>query len=225
MLKITIVANYNRVNRFVANTSKVSLLLKLFVAFLLSFATLSALPKLSHASEGTTEVRSITNEDYRCFASSLLLLNKDYKILVSCRDLIYPPEPNVYSYVMWGTKVDATDTVKLGELGVGKAEFTTKEAFSNLFVTVEPNPRTRAPTGNVVMQGTIEPLAFLDRPISPTPTIEGGKLTGQPEEEIKITTLSTRERLFLGLRRAGLVSLLALVAIIGLIFVITRARG
>ncbi len=71
------------------------------------------------------------------------------------------------------------------------------------------------------MRGGIQPLTFLERPTTPTPTPEGEI---PEEEEVAAEQLSTGQRLVLAFKRAGVVILLALVAVVGLVFVLTRPR-
>lgn len=178
------------------------------------------LAKTTFASEGTVELRSTTDKDYRCFAASLLMENASYKVIVSCRDLIYPPQPDLFTYIMWATPLDGNNPVKYGELGIGKASFETKESFSNLFVTTERNRGVRRPEGQVVMRGGVASISFLDRPTTPTPTSSVPKGEGEPAQE----ELTTGQKLALALRRAGLVIFLALAATVGLVFILTRPK-
>ena len=186
-----------------------------FFAFVVSLFLLS---KEVIASEGTVELRSTTDKDYRCFAASLLMPSASYNIIVSCRDLLYPPQPDLFTYIMWAQPLDGSTQVKLGELGIGKASFETKEAFSSLFVTTERNRGARRPEGQVVMRGNIESLTFLDNPQPPTPTLTSAETKPEQEE------LTTGQKLMLALKRAGIVILLALAATIGLVFVLTRPK-
>ncbi len=185
--------------------------------------------KTARGSDGTFEMRSTQGTDSRCYASSLLMQDWNYTILVSCRDLIYPAENGITNYVLWAEPTDGSGLLNLGQLGYGKITFRSNKAFSSLFVTPEGNPGVREPTGSVVMRGVLNPVTFLDRPTPPTPTIEGKE--GETKDEgTEVATgetknLSTKEKLFLALRRAGIAALIALVALIGLIFVVTRARG
>lgn len=197
--------------------------IKLIIIIIFFFGFLFSAGK-TNASEGFAELRSTTGEDYRCAASYMRMLNRTYKILVSCRDLIYPPQPEFFAYMMWATRTDNGKPVKLGELGVGKAVFDTKSAFSNLYVTVEQNKGAKNPSSQVVMIGSIQGNTFLDRPTTPTPVPEGEEAE-EPAEVIEAPKeLSTREKLGEALRRAGFVIVLAVAALIGLIFVLTRPR-
>jgi len=207
-----------------------------FIKFLLFilFFTLSLFISTNKiiASEGTAELRSTNNQSYRCFVASLLMENSRYKIIVSCRDLIYPPRSDLFNYVIWATPIDGNKSIKLGELGVGKANFEIKNAFSNLFVTTEQDKNTRVPKGEIVMNGNVQSISFLDKPTSPTPTPEKSDSNEKAsrdqdqKEEVTIPTqeLTTRERLVEALKRAGIVVFFGLVALVGLIFVLTRPK-
>jgi len=178
------------------------------------------LAKTSYASEGLVEIRSETDKDYRCFAASLLQANASYRVIISCRDLIYPPQPDLFTYIIWATPLDGGNPVKFGELGIGKASFETKVAFSNLFVTTERNRGVKRPEGQVVMRGSVESISFLDNPTTPTPTLSVPEGEKEPTQE----KLTTGQKLSLALRRAGLVIFLALAATVGLVFILTRPK-
>lgn len=200
-------------------------LLKLIIISLVFLIGAFGAAKPSLASEGTVELRSTTDQDYRCFVASLLMENSRYKVLVSCRDLIYPPQPDLFTYIMWVTPLGGTRATKLGELGVGKADFETKDAFSNLYVTTEENRNARTPSGQVVMSGNVQRISFLDRPTTPTPTPGGAaEEEEKPEEIVKVEQLSAKEKLVLAVKRAGIIVFLGLVAVIGLVFVLTRPK-
>ncbi len=202
-----------------------------FSFLVLTFSLLSLLaisnPKNANANVGTANIRSTTSEDYRCFAASLIMPDKTYLVSVNCANLIYPPlPPEVSSYVLWGTPPTGKGVIKLGDLAKGEARFVVKQSFTSLYVTIEPNVGAKIPSKNIIMSGNIEPISFLQRPTSPTPTIEPTKAaTEQPKKTTDTTNLSTKDKLVLALRRAGIAAIIALVAIVGLIFVVTRSRG
>ena len=191
------------------------------VAFGLILIFLSAFvfTRHSYASEGTAELRSTNENSYRCFVASIQMVNLNYRILVSCRDLLYPAGDDIFTYMLWGTPSAGGRAVKLGELGLGRAEFETKVPFSNLFVTTEKSKKDREPVGPVVMRGDLRRIAFLDSQISPTPTEAAEEDITTPAPE-----LTTKDRLVSGVKRAGVVAALALVAVFGLVFVLTRPR-
>lgn len=145
-----------------------------------------------------------------------------YRVLVSCRDLLYPAGENIFSYIMWASPTGGGNPIKLGALGFGKAEFKTKNGFSSLLVTTEVNPKVKKPSGDIVMQGGVQPISFLERPTTPTPTPEGE--VSEEEAEVPSEQLTAGQRLISALKRAGVVILLALVAVIGLVFVLTRPK-
>ena len=194
--------------------------LKISIGFF--FVTMGLLLAVNSAwaSEGDIELRSTTGEDYRCRASSYFI-GGVFDIPISCRDLIYPAGPNIFTYVVWANPKAGGNPVKLGSLGFGTAHFKTKTAFTNLFVTTEVNNKVKRPEGRVVMQGLVQPITLLERPSTPTPTPEGEEMG---EEGPETQELSGREKLLIGFRRAGLAAILALAAVIGLVFVLTRAK-
>jgi hypothetical protein len=205
---------------------KISFLAKSFLVLgtLSLFAVIN--PNKVSASIGTIEMRSTTNEDYRCFASSLIESNNKYDVAVNCVNLIFPANPpQVSYYILWATPLSGKNPIKIGDLGKGVARFEVGEAFSDLFVTLETDSRVRNPSRNIVMNGEIEPIKFLQTPTTPTPTPE--VTPGQKNQNAPVDTsqLSTKDKLLLALRRAGIAAVVALVAIVGLIFVVTRSRG
>ncbi len=193
------------------------------------------------ASDGIIELTSTMGKDYRCFVVSLGMQNLEYRIPFACRDLLYPAGENIFTYIVWATPIEGDAPIKLGSLGLGKGEFKTKTPFSNLFVTTEKNSKTKIPTGVVVMRGTVEPIAFLEKPPAPTLTqspekepddsvdeVSDEEQAGEPERADETTTefksLSTKEKLLSALKRAGTAALIALVAVVGVIFLISRKR-
>lgn len=195
---------------------------RFFLIFTLVFGLLFVLHTNIKANEGETELRSTSDQEYRCYVYSQKMQDQNYRLLVSCRDLIYPGGETVFTYVLWANPLEGGSPNKLGELGFGKAEFKTKEAFIGLFVTTEENSRTKSPDGLVVMRGTLQSISFLDRPQSPTPTPEGAE-TEVSEEELA-EEVSTGSRILTALRRAGIVIILVLAAVMGLVFVLTRPK-
>jgi hypothetical protein len=196
--------------------------LSLFVAFILATALFLGSKSVVSASEGTFELRSTNQYTYRCFAASLQMQNLTYNVAVSCRDLIYPVDETIFSYILWANPADGSNAIKLGPLNLGKAVFTVKPAFTSLFVTTEQNPGVKNPTGSVVMKGSIKPITFLEKPGTPA------AITAPGEEAVEATPTpqsSVKDRLLTGLKRAGLASALALISILGLVFVLTRPRG
>ncbi len=206
--------------------------LTILTSFLLTFLLLIlvsiANPQKTYANVGQANIRSTTSEDYRCWAASGIMPDKSYEVIVNCANLIYPPlPPEVSSYVLWGTPTTGKGVIKLGDLAKGEARFQVKQAFTSLFVTIEPNANVKTPGSNLIMKGAVEPISFLQRPTTPTPTLEPAK-TGTTDTAKKASdtgNLSTKDKLLLALRRAGIAAIIALVAIVGLIFVVTRSRG
>jgi len=174
------------------------------------------------ASEGTFELRSTDSNNYRCFVASLQMQNLTYNVAISCREIVFPLDTTIYSYILWANPSSGGSPIKIGNIGLGRAQFSTKTNFSSLFITGEQNPNVKVPTGNVIMKGSIKPITFLE---TETPTT-----TSSPGEQSVSPTLtpgpqtSLRDRILTGLKRAGLATGLALVAIFGLVFVLTRPK-
>lgn len=124
------------------------------------------------ASEGTAELRNVVGEDARCWVGSVLLKSFSYKLIVSCRDLTYPAsDEDVFDYGFWIVPADGKPPVKLGVLGVGKAEFGSNVRFSSVLVTKEGRQQSGQKMGPVVMRGEMGPIKFLETGIGePTPT-------------------------------------------------------
>ncbi len=191
------------------------------------FLILSLLkPQNTYASIGTIELRSTSaSQDYRCYASSLIKVNNKYDVAVNCVNLIFPANPpEVSYYILWSTPLSGKGPVKVGDLGKGIATFEIQDPFSSLFVTLETNPGVRSPSKTIVMNGGVNPIKFLQIPTTPTPTpeVQAGQ---QNQNAANTANLSTKDKLLLALQRAGIAAVIALVAIVGLIFVVTRSRG
>jgi hypothetical protein len=203
---------------------------KLIIGAVVAASLLFVVSKNTSASEATFEVKSLTKENYRCFATSLLV--SDYKILIGCSDLIYPAGG---VYVLWATPSDGGRPIKLGTLDYGRKLFGMKKAFLDLFVTLEVKSRTVTPSEPIIMRGTAKPIKMLESSATPTPekkvdspdseTSEDQETEKEePVEKETEKQLSVGEKLVAILKRAGVAALFAFIAIIGLIFVITRAK-
>jgi len=160
------------------------------------------------------------------------MLDPEYRILFTCRFILYPADENIFYYVAWATPVEGQRDVRLGTIGVGRGEFLTKTRFKGLYVTTEEDKDPRTPSGRVVMRGDIEPIEFIEEvsDYEPTPTI-----TINQEKEISPSSPkdsnetaseeSTSGKIFSAFKRAGVAAIVAMIALAGLIFVITRSRG
>lgn len=201
--------------------------LKIIISLVFVLLLAAAYTNITKASEGSFEIYSTQGQDMRCYAASIQMLDRKYNILVSCRDIIYPAQGEVFSYVVWVNPTNDGKPIRLGTLGLGRAFFKSNKPFDRIFVTTEAKKNPRSPSGTVVMEGFLEPIPLLERPTTPTPEPEEG-LEGeaetageQPDKEKQSTT---RGRVVTGLRRAGLIIFVVLVTMVGLIFVITRTR-
>ncbi len=182
----------------------------------LSFLKIS-LPANTHASEGIFELKNQTGEDARCYALSVLMGDLSYKILASCRDILYPGGTEVFSYVAWINPADGGNPQRLGTLGVGKVEFKTKTAFTSIFVTKELNSNARQPGGTIVMQGGLQRITLLENPdLAEIETPELGEPEASPSPSPKA---SSRINIF---RIGGAAAFVGIFLIILLVLFLTR---
>ncbi len=196
-----------------------------FVAITLMLSASKAI-----ASEGTAELRSASVQDSRCFVSSILMPSFDYHILVSCRSLVYPPAVDKFSYILWANPTSDKNPIKLGEISQGKAQLKTNKAFASLFVTMEKNDRIRTPSSDVVMQGNMQSIQFLEGAPQPQPTTAEtpaetfGDIISKPTPSP--TVMPQKPGGFLsGVSKLGVVIAVILFIFILIIAAITRARG
>lgn len=134
---------------------------KIFGLLLIVFFVVS-LSSDAKASEGTVDLNNVNGGSTRCFAASVLMGDFSYKILMSCRDLIYPGSTQVYNYTLWAQEANSEDIFRLGTLGLGKGEYETDKAFSRLFVTQETSSKPRNPSDRLVMSGTVQAISILE---------------------------------------------------------------
>ncbi|HJZ06277.1 hypothetical protein A2634_02395 [Candidatus Amesbacteria bacterium RIFCSPHIGHO2_01_FULL_48_32] len=129
------------------------------------------------ASEGTADIFSLRGRRERCFLASVLMPSGNYKVIMSCRDMIFPPEQFVYGYAVWINPVEGGDPIKLGSLGVGKGEYGTKKAFSSVYIS-EDRPIVREGTRKIfppaLMQGEMKPLNIWASDVIAEPTATPG---------------------------------------------------
>src|SRR3989338_4741454 len=203
---------------------KVSIFIAGFLLFLGIFASAS---RSVIASEGQVELRSTLGDDSRCFAASVLMQDLNYNILMSCRDLIYPAQPEILSYAIWATGKDDGKVFKLGALNFGKVTFRTPKAFVNIFITQERNVNEHQPKGIVVMKGDLMPITFLETRPHITPTITPnpknfGEIIGTVS--VTPTPISTQSKASRFVAAGGLLALGGIFVLIMIIVFVTRPR-
>lgn len=197
---------------------------KILLSIGLIAASLVFLASPVHASEGTAELTSTKGQAMRCFATSILMENYDYQISLSCRDLVYPPKPDAFSYILWATPTKSDKPLNLGELGIGKGNFKTKTAFSKLFVTIESDIRTRTPEGETVMEGAIQTIPFLDKSEEISKPGEAAKVTPTVTPTPARTTSSARNILGKILGTGAIILGIVLVVVI-VVYFLSRRRS
>lgn len=195
---------------------------KLLISLFLAIAILSLSHKSVRATEGTTEINSTTGSNSRCFATSVYLGDAQYHLLITCRNLIYPPEAKVLYYLAWATSTD-NNIVKLGTLYSGKLEAKIKVDFNNLFITKETSQETKQPTGQVVMQGNVQPISFLEKTSQPEKPVETVTKASTTETTVKIPTVK-QNRLEAIFKGSLIIPIVAFFIIIFIILFLVRRR-
>lgn len=202
--------------------------MKRIISFLIVAFAFVLLAKNASASEGLVELRNTQGEDARCFASSILMSDQNYSILVSCRDILYPGGTEIFNYVVWANPVSGGNAFRLGTLNLGKVSFKTKTAFSSMFVTKEKNNNPSSPSSDVVMRGTLRPIAILESKKLNVPTVTPG--TNQPEmvppspgeELVSPTPAPTVSSGIAKFLTGGILAIFGIAGIIFLLFIITK---
>ncbi len=141
------------------------LFISIAILIIVSFFTITHV----EATEGLAELKNVNGSDAKCFAMSTLINRAtSYRILLQCRNLLYPIEKDGEFYILWAfTEGENPSPKRMGDIGLGKVTFTTRNAFSRLFITKEQTQSPRQPSENTVMEGVINPISFLR--IEPTP--------------------------------------------------------
>lgn len=203
------------------------MLKKIIFSLILFSGLMSFSAQKAQASEGLFELRNKIGTDARCFAASVLMQDQQYKIVVSCRDILYPGGTEVFAYVVWATPTDGKNAFRLGTLGLGKVEFKTKTAFSNLFVTKEPDDRPKSPTGQLIMEGSRQIISLLDGSGATNSSNTNNKPNELMTEPTATPTASPEAaqsgtNVFRIIAAGGIIAFLALFGIVLVVFVITR---
>ena len=184
------------------------------------------------ASEGTVERTGTT--DARCYASSVMMSNFQYKILASCQNLKYPASPVKFAYLFWAIPIEGGGSQKLGALGVGKAEYATNKAFSELFVTAEKDDKARDPSNDVIMRGKVRPITLLTtgEPETSEPSItpseeEEAESFGEILEKAQPTPapIQKAEGILGFFKQGGVILAIVGFVILLILTALTRARG
>lgn len=196
---------------------------KIILSSLGAFLIASYSANIIEASEGTVELKNTNGESARCFASSILMEDLEYKILISCRDIIYPGGTDVFYYVLWSNPVDSNTPERLGELGRGKGEYKTDNAFTSLYVSKERDDRAKRPSGEIVMVGNVEAIELLT-----TTDKETTQITQEQAQEATAseqTKLNPKTSVSNLLKAGGIVGFIALIGAIIVVFLLTRQRS
>lgn len=183
----------------------------------------------THASEGTAELKSTTDNQTRCFVTSIRTQDFNFKVVVSCRDLVYPTDQGGFAYILWATPKAGGSPLKLGALGLGKAIFKSKKAFTQLYVTSERDAKVKKPSNNIVAKGIIKPIDILvtknPTPFQEEPAEDFGEIVDQPAPIIIEPQAGNDQGFFSGARRNSIIAIIGIFIIIIILAFITRSKS
>lgn len=200
-------------------------------AFFIAF-TFLLFPGKIQASEGTVELASITETKTSCFAFSILMQNFQYKVIISCKNLVYPAPNGAFAYILWANPIGGGSPFKLGPVNFGKAEFSTRKPFNSLFLTSEIDDTTRTPSQFVVARGSVNALRYVDGKLLEEKSAFSQKSAETFSDILEEPTPSAEKQIqqknqgFLGLLEKGGIALAVGIFVILIILAfITRSRG
>lgn len=194
--------------------------------YLLSFAILFTISFFlitkAQAKEGTIELKNVNGSAAQCFGMfSGIDRTTTFQLLIQCKRLIYPIEPEGKFYILWANpgQNDASP-LRLGELEFGKVTFRTNRDISGLFVTKEQIKSPREPSENRVMEGTIEAIPFLETTESPSVITETPEKPQVSEESQKSPVPSN----IIQIAQTIVVIILIIATLVIIIYIIYRIR-
>ncbi len=147
-------------------------MLKKTLIFIILLSIITLLPiTQAKAAEGIIELESVNGSKSRCYAMSIMPNREvNYQLLISCKSLIYPVEPEGEYYLLWGNSIGKeSKPILIGDLSLGKTSFSAYASFSGLFATKEQTQNPEKPSNNIVMQGQVMPISFLE--LEPAPSV------------------------------------------------------
>lgn len=190
---------------------------KIIFGGLFGFLALFLVVSRVFASDGTLDIVNRVGADARCWASTVLMQDQNYKVLLSCRDITYPGGNEVFYYVVWSNPASGGNPERLGSLGLGKAEFQTRNEFVSMFITKEKSANANTPSGTIVMQGGLKPVSLLQEVGKDTATNSGSSTSS--DQTVEMTPLPTAQPRT-GIAKFLTSGILAVVGLGGLIFVV-----
>ncbi|MCX7928511.1 MAG: hypothetical protein N2558_02395 [Patescibacteria group bacterium] len=176
------------------------------------------------ASEGVIELNSVTDDNHKCFVSSILMQDLNFLLAVTCRNLLYPGDNSVSKYSLWSVPLDNNASpVKLADLGWGRVEVRTNVPFKELYVVSEKQFPGQKSDQKIVMRGVVKPLSFLLNPGTPTPTPLGFSDVNFASQNNTIESL--RDKVIKSFQNAGVAIFLIVLIFLVLIFVVFKSKG
>lgn len=206
---------------------------KIFFGLLLTAMLLSTKTSIANASEGFFELENQIGTSARCYITSGLMENAKFSLLTLCRDILYPGGTEVFTYIAWANPLDGNrpNPIKLGELGRGKKLFTSSRPFNMIYVTKELDSRAREPSGQVVMQGGLQTIPFLnqvpnvdDIPQVPSDNelLDDNDVNPVVTEAPDVVNQSSPRNILRVIALGGILTFLAIFGVVLIIFVVSR---
>ena len=112
------------------------------------------------ASEGFIKLEN-SEASTRCFVQSAMTGANQFSLVVSCRDLIYPPSEDMIHYGLWAEPLNGGSPAYLGTLGLGRRTAEVKLPFSSLFVTAELSDKPKSPSDRRILFGEVRSIEFI----------------------------------------------------------------
>lgn len=133
------------------------LLLPIILAIVIG---LMALADEALASEGFVKLENAQSQT-RCFVQSAMTGENKYDLVISCRDLIYPPSEDAINYALWANPLGGGNPAYIGNLGLGRRTAQVGFPFESLFVTSELSEKPKAPSIRKVLFGEVRSIEFM----------------------------------------------------------------
>lgn len=149
------------------------------------------------ASEGTARLSG--QGESQCFLASVLVNQADYRLVMTCRNLLVPPETETLFYHAWAKRAGVAQEggegglrgltrsafISLGDISSGKLSGKTRDSFDEVLVTAEAVSRPREPDlDQIVISGLMQPVEFGEKGVvfrlTPTEEVTGVTVAPTP---------------------------------------------
>lgn len=152
--------------------------MKKILGLLLGLGLAFTVATQARASEGQAILEPTTPGGPKCLVASVFI-DRNYQLLLTCRNLITPYSAEITRYVFWAYNPEQKRWTSLGRVNQGKLATSTNFKFTELQVTAEEGS-PREPSERIVVKGAVAPFDFdkaaapiLTATKTPTPIITG----------------------------------------------------